>query len=308
MARHLVIDTDTASDDAVALVMALRHPDVVVDAITVVAGNVDVDQGVQNALYVRDLCGSDVPVHRGMDRPLLRPLDTARYAHGHDGMGDIGLDLTGRQPAAGHGVDVLREALRHTDHTVELVAIGPLTNVALALLLEPELAESVERFVWMGGAADHHGNVTAIAEYNAWADPEAAKAVFESGIPIEMVGWDISRTDGLLTADVAAELRALGTPLAEMAIDIQQGLRRLDTKRPARPAIAFADPVAMAAALEPRATESVRRHVSVVAGDGPARGLTLTDHRSTSPAEPNVQVVTRVSPTRYVDLLRQSLS
>src|SRR5262249_35614486 len=109
--HHFLIDTDTASDDAVALVMALTYPDVQVEAITVVAGNVSVDQGVQNALYTVALCNKQVPVYRGAAAPLLHPLETAQNIHGQDGMGDIGLPLSGRMPAEGHAVDVLRETI-----------------------------------------------------------------------------------------------------------------------------------------------------------------------------------------------------
>ncbi len=109
--RRFLIDTDTASDDAVALVMALRHPDVRVEAITVVAGNVPLDQGVQNALYTVELCGGGVPVYRGAGMPLSRPLETAQFVHGHDGMGDIGLPLSGRTPTDGDAVDVLVETI-----------------------------------------------------------------------------------------------------------------------------------------------------------------------------------------------------
>ena len=124
MARHFLIDTDTASDDAVALVMAMQHPDVHVEAITVVAGNVPVDQGVQNALYTVELCGQAVPVHRGMPAPLTRPLETAQFVHGQDGMGDIGLPLTGRAAASADAIAVLRETRRTNPETRVLLFTG----------------------------------------------------------------------------------------------------------------------------------------------------------------------------------------
>src|SRR6266699_4472625 len=110
--RHMLIDTDTASDDAVALVMALKSPEIQVEAITIVAGNVPVDQAVQNALYTVELCGSTVPVYKGMAAPMLRALETAQNVHGHDGMGDIGLPLAGRTPAEGHAVDIIEQTIR----------------------------------------------------------------------------------------------------------------------------------------------------------------------------------------------------
>lgn len=149
--RHFLIDTDTASDDAVALVMALNYPGVQVEAITVVSGNVHVEQAVQNALYTVELCGKQVPVYRGMEKPLLHPLETAEYVHGKDGMGDIGLSLSGRTPIAGHGVTAIIETIHCFAGDITLVTMGPLTNIAMALLQEPSIVGKVKECVMMGG-------------------------------------------------------------------------------------------------------------------------------------------------------------
>src|SRR5215218_8674645 len=149
--RRLLVDTDTAADDPVALVMALRHPGVRVEAITVVAGNVPVDQGVQNALYTLELLEEHVPVFRGAEAPLLAPLVTSQFIHGEDGMGDMGLPLHGREPHSGHAVDALLETAGRYPGEVELVTLGPLTNVAMALHKDPSFAEKVKGCVMMGG-------------------------------------------------------------------------------------------------------------------------------------------------------------
>jgi purine nucleosidase len=208
--RRLLVDTDTA-DDPVALVMALRHPGVRVEAITVVAGNITVDRGVQNALYTLELLEERVPVFRGAQHPLLAPLKTSQFIHGEDDMGDIGLPLHGREPHLGHAVDALLEAAGRYPGEVELVTLGPLTNVAMAHHKDPSFAEKVKGCVMMCGTSDHLGNVTPVAEYNAWVDPEAAKVVFSSGMPIKMVGLDVSRKHASSTPDEAAELRGVGT-------------------------------------------------------------------------------------------------
>jgi purine nucleosidase len=220
--RRLVVDTDTATDDPVALVMGLRHPGVRVEAITVVAGNVPVDQGVQNALYTLELLGGRTPVFRGAQAPLLASLETSQFIHGEDGMGDIGLPLCGREPHPGHAVDALLEAVGRYPGEVELVTLGPLTNVAMALHRDPSLAGKVKECAMMCGAGDHLGNITPVAEYNVWVDPEAAKVVFSSGMPLKMVGLDVSRKHASFTPDEAAELRGVGTPLAEFCVDIQR--------------------------------------------------------------------------------------
>ena len=170
--HSLVIDTDTASDDAVALMMALRHPDIEVAAITVVAGNVGIDQAVQNALYVVELSGKAVPVHAGAAVPLVQELTTAQDVHGHDGMGDIGLPVRGRTPAGGHAVDVLIDTFLARPGEIDLVTLGPLTNVALALTRAPELAGAVGHCYIMGGTGAGHGNVTPLAETTSGRIPK----------------------------------------------------------------------------------------------------------------------------------------
>jgi len=199
MKRTFWIDTDTASDDAVALIMAFMNPDIEVVGLSIVAGNVPLDMGVQNALYTAELCAATAPIYVGATKPLSRELGTAQFVHGEDGMGDIGLPLSGRTPTSGNAVDKLIEAIHlHADH-IELVTLGPLTNIALALQQDPSIARSVKRCVVMGAVADHIGNVTQVAEFNMWVDPEAVDIVLRSGMHLEFVGWDISRTEAVET-------------------------------------------------------------------------------------------------------------
>ena len=180
MLRPFFIDTDTASDDAVALVIALTHPDVEVVGISVVAGNVPLDLGVQNALWVAEQCNASVPVHAGAAAPLVVPLETGQYVHGADGMGDIGLPLTGRTPASKDGVSALLDASHRYAGQLELVTLGPLTNLALALRADPALPERLARCVVMGAVADHVGNQTPVAEFNMWVDPHSVDEVLRS--------------------------------------------------------------------------------------------------------------------------------
>lgn len=306
--RHLLIDTDTASDDAVALVMALTSPNVEVEAITVVAGNVPVDQGVQNALYTVELCHKQVPVYRGMPAPLLRSLETAQFVHGQDGMGDIGLPLSGRRAAEGHAVDAIRETIRSYAHNITLVTLGPLTNLAMALLLDPSLAELVSECVIMGGIGQGYGNVTPVAEYNIWVDPEAAHLVFSSSLPITMVGWDISRTRATFTPQEAQALRSIGTPLAEFCVDIQKSVQVFATQVSHLPGFDLPDPIAMAVALDPTiCLNSKQLSVAIETKSELGRGQTIVDHMATTGNRPNVHVVLDVSRERFIEMLSQAV-
>jgi purine nucleosidase len=186
--RRFWIDTDTASDDAVALLMALRWPDVQVEGISIVFGNVPVEQGSINARYTVELCGGDVPVYEGVRQPFVRQARYAYSFHGPDGMGGMNYPAPERPPAQPHAVEAIIEAFRAAPGEITLVTLGPLTNIATALCLEPRLAEWVAQCCVMGGAACTVGNVTPAAEFNIWCDPEAAQLVFHSGIKILMVG------------------------------------------------------------------------------------------------------------------------
>ncbi|MCY4246748.1 MAG: nucleoside hydrolase [Chloroflexi bacterium] len=306
--RKFIIDTDTASDDAVALVMALRQPDLDVKAITVVAGNVPLAQAVQNALYTVELCGSAVPVYAGCDKPLLRPLETAQEVHGDDGMGDIGLPLQDRAPATGHAADMLRSVIREHAGDITLVTLGPLTNVALALLREPELAQCVSACYIMGGIGSGHGNVTPLAEFNIWVDPEAAKIVFESGMPIYMVGWDISWQYATFDAAQASEIRAIGTPLAEFVVDIQATLTDFAIAETGLSGFDLPDPITMAAAINHDIVDYRDCRVDITTGEGLARGVTVVDVLGVTGAPPQVKVAKRADREAFVALLRKSVS
>ncbi|MCY3976777.1 MAG: nucleoside hydrolase [Chloroflexi bacterium] len=306
--RNFIIDTDTASDDAVAIVMALRQPDIDVKAITVVAGNVPLPQAVQNALYTVELCGADTPVYAGCAKPLLRDLETAQDVHGRDGMGDIGLPLQGRAPANGHAADALREVINAHAGDITLVTLGPLTNVALALLREPELARCVSHCWIMGGIGSGHGNVTPTAEFNIWVDPEAAKIVYESGMNMTMVGWDISWKHATFDAEQAAVIRRIGTPLAEFVIDIQATLTEFSMTENALPGFDLPDPITMAAAIDPSIAEYRDYRVDVTTGAGLERGITVVDVLGVTKRAPQMRVATSADRAAFVNMLKRSFS
>jgi purine nucleosidase len=277
MARAFLIDTDVASDDAVALIMALRAPDVRVVAITTVAGNVGVQQATRNALYTAELCGAAVPVYAGAEKPLRRAHQSATWFHGEDGLGDHNYPAPRRAPEKLPAVDAIIQTIE-TNPDLVIVTLGPLTNLALALTKEPSIAGQVGRCVVMGGAPCCEGNVTPAAEYNIWVDPEAARIVLRSGLPVELVGWQTSRGDAVLNEDDIAQVLRLGTDLARFAIECNSRAREAYKVQTGEDGISLPDPVAMSVALDPTVgTEWSEHYLDVEVQSELTRGMTVVD-------------------------------
>ena len=274
---EILIDTDTASDDAVALIMALRNPGVVVRGITTVAGNVEVDQATRNALFVTELCGKEVPVFKGATQPLFRPAIDANWFHGRDGLSDLGFAPTRRSAESEHAVDAILDlSKRYSGLT--LVTLGPLTNIAIALLRDPKLADRISRCVVMGGNPCCIGNVTPAAEYNIWCDSEAAEIVLRSGMRIDLVGWHLSRDDAILNDAEIARIRAIGSPLANFAIDCNRTAAAAYKIQTGEIGISLPDPVAMGVALDPSIiTQASDHRVMIECRSELTRGMTVVD-------------------------------
>lgn len=310
MTRPFFIDTDTASDDAVALVIALRHPDIDVVGIGIVAGNVPLDMAVQNALYTRELVGrEDVPVHVGEAAPLRIPLETAQNVHGGDGMGDIGLALSGRTPDGDDAVGALLQASHDHAGDLTLVTLGPLTNVARAIERDPSLPDRIPRTVVMGAVADHIGNVTPAAEFNMWADPHAVQVVLDSGLHLEFVGWDISRKYAVVESSLADEYRALANPVAEFCMDIQAVVAQFCETETKLAGFDLPDPIAMAHAIDPAVGVEVQHLNLRVETDSPlTRGMVVMDVLGFTDLPPNAHVVVRADRDLFLSMLRTAFA
>ncbi len=287
MQEEILIDTDTASDDAVALIMALRSEGARVIAITTVAGNVGVEQATRNALYTAELCGATTPVHQGADKPLSRRLATAEWFHGNDGLGDHCYPPARRSAEKPHAVEAIIATVR--DHPgLTIVTLGPLTNIALALAQAPDMVRNVGRCVVMGGAPCCEGNVTPAAEYNMWVDPEAARIVFRSGLPIEMVGWQLCRRRAVLAPVDIELINGLGTELARFAVECNSIAREAYRNQTGEDGISLPDPVAMSIALDPSiGVESSRHYVDVETATELTRGMTVVDRLGVAADERN---------------------
>jgi purine nucleosidase len=283
----ILIDTDTASDDAVALIMALRSAADRVIAITTVAGNVPVQQCTRNALYTTGLCGVNTPVYQGAEKPLTRRLFQADWFHGRDGLGDHGYPPPRRSPEEQHAVDAIVSAIRSNPGLL-LVTLGPLTNIALALAQAPDIVRNVGRCVVMGGAPCCEGNVTPAAEYNIWVDPEAARIVFHSGLPIELVGWQLCRGAAVIAPGDIRFLCDMGTELSRFALDCNSTARKAFLEQTGVDGISLPDPVAMSIALDPSiGCESSRHYVEIETSSELTRGMTVVDRLGVAADERN---------------------
>src|SRR5216684_3576961 len=257
--------------------MALRSPKVQVLAITTVAGNVAVEQATRNALYTAELCGGDVPVYAGAEKPLKRAHQPAHWYHGRDGLGDHGYPAARRPPEKQHAVEAILSTIESNPGLV-LVTLGPLTNIALALERKPGIAAKVGRCVIMGGAPCCEGNVTPAAEYNIWCDPEAARIVLRSGLPVELVGWHLCRGDAALNPDDIKHVLSFGTPQARFAIECNSRAQEAYLEQTGELGISLPDPVAMAIAMDPTiVTEQSENFVDVETSSELTLGMTVVD-------------------------------
>lgn len=250
--RRLIIDTDTASDDAVALILALREPEVHVEAIMVVAGNVPIELAVKNALLSVETANTYCPpVYQGMAKPLLRDLFTSEFVHGEDGMGNIDSPKPGLAIQPEHAVDALISMAQESRGDLELITLGPLTNIAMACLKAPDSMGKLKRITIMAGAGIGSGNITPVAEFNAFVDAEALSIVLQSEIPIFLVGWDVSMGRTFIDEDDIRYLLETGSPIATFCVRCNQSLQEFNLKRLEKRGFDLPDPATVAAAIYP---------------------------------------------------------
>jgi purine nucleosidase len=306
--RRFFIDTDTASDDAVAILMALQWPDVTVEGISIVSGNVPVKQGSKNARYTVELCGQETPVYEGFHRPLVREPAHAEFFHGPDGLGGVGYPEPKRDAASRDAVTEILRVFGGAPGEISLVTLGPLTNVAVALRREPRLAGWVRECFVMGGAACTVGNITPTAEYNIWCDPEAARIVFHSGMKILMVGWEHCRGEANLSDDEMETVLRFDNDRARFAIDCNRSAISANREWLGDPGLPLPDPVTMAIALEPRVcTKRARHYVDVSCDEQLTRGMTVVDQIGVMEKEPNIDVCWAIDVALWKETLYRTL-
>ncbi|HEX6832698.1 MAG TPA: nucleoside hydrolase [Rudaea sp.] len=301
----LLIDTDPGVDDALAILMAHAHGDVV--GLSIAAGNVGLAHTVSNALKLVEVIGACTPVFAGCAAPLVLPAADAAFVHGLDGFGDTGYAKAAQAAQAEHAaLAILRLSREHAGRLV-LVAMAPLANLALALRLDPELPSRVARLVIMGGAVTGRGNIERVpAEFNIGFDPEAAHIVFSSWPKFELVDWEATLRHGL-AFEAMAKWLAADDPRAAFYASIAQKTHAWTRER-GRQRILVADALAMAVALDPSIVErSVERHVAIELNGTLTRGATVVDWDERLGAAPNARIVLGVDQARFEALVASGL-
>ena len=309
MARKIIIDTDPGQDDAVAILLALASPELEVVGITAVAGNVPLHLTEKNARKVCELAGKpDTKVYAGAVRPLVRPLVTAEYVHGKTGLDGPDLPEPTMPLQAQHGVDFIIETiLSNPDGTITLCPLGPLTNIALALIRAPEIAPKICEIVLMGGGFFEGGNVTPAAEFNIYVDPHATEVVLKSGIPIVMMPLDV--THKALTSRVRVErFRAMKTPVGDATAALLDFFERFDEQKYGTDGGPLHDPCVIAYLLKPELFKGRTCNVSVETNSELTMGMTVIDWWHVTGREPNATVMRDIDAEGFFQLLTERIS
>ena len=303
MSTSIVIDCDPGHDDAIAILLALASPEVELRGITTVAGNQTLDKTTRNALKVLELAGrTDIPVAAGADAPLQRTLRVAANVHGESGLDGPDLPEPATKPIDAHAADALNEWL---EPGVVLVPTGPLTNIALLFERHPDVKERLERIVWMGGAIAE-GNVTPAAEFNAFVDPEAAAAVFGSGIPVTMIGLDITHM-ALFTRAHADRLRGAGRAGRAVA-ELSDFFQRFHESRYGFDGSPIHDALAVAEVIDPSLVTRFDCNVEIETASQYCDGRTVVDRWLVTDKPKNARVGIDVDAERFLQLLVERIS
>jgi pyrimidine-specific ribonucleoside hydrolase len=299
----VVIDTDPGIDDAIALMLALSGPELDVRAVTTVGGNAGLDRTTENALRLLHLLGrDDVPVGAGADRPLVRrDAQPAESIHGADGLGGIRLDPAPRGADRRTAVELVRDVVEGSAEPVTLIALGPLTNVAALLAASPGVAARLGRIVMMGGGARVLGNMTPTAEFNVWYDPEAASRVLASGVPVTMVGLDVTRRARTVPADWAG-LHG-GGPVAQAVLGMVEFYTGFYRATSGTESIAQHDALAVASVMHPGLVTTRRLHVDVECAGSLTRGMTVVDLDGVGAGDPRTEVALEVDEQAFAAFL-----
>lgn len=303
--KRIILDTDPGVDDALAFMLAFSSPEIYVEAVTTVDGNVNQKQGHENAKRLLEFLGrTDIPLACGAERPLVRLREHATAFHGKMGLGNAELPESVMESDIRPAAELIVEEVKRLGKDLTLVAIGPLTNIALSLAIDPELPKKVDKLVIMGGAFNltpyGGGNANAVAEFNIWHDPEAAKMVFDSGIHVICAGLDTTtHPDNRLGRTHFAQIENMGTRRSRLVVDL---IRSLVDKYNG---FSLHDPMALAYVINPGLFETEKHHVEIETKGEFTEGMTIVDHRiwRQSQEDENAEIITKVDHQRFLNLI-----
>ena len=301
--KRIIIDTDPGVDDALTFLLALASPEIKLEALTTVQGNVTIEKATRNALSVLELANaSHIPVVQGCSHPLIKtPHNSGEAVHGSSGIGEAVLPEPKSKAIEGHAVDYLIERVLAEPGELSIFPIGPLTNIALAIRKEPRFAKAVKELVIMGGAIRSGGNITPLAEFNINEDPHAAHVVFNSGLPITLIPLDATYKC-LLTSDDVERLNKIDSPIARFVRDATATYMDFYLKYEGFKGCALHDPLTLAVILAPEIFSFERHYVNVDISSGVSTGKTFADFMKVAKRPANIKVALDVRGRDFVEL------
>lgn len=302
MPKHIILDSDPGIDDSLAILFALASPELVLDGISTIHGNVSTAQTTTNALSILELAkASHVPVYQGCDLPLVKESLLSPETHGDTGLGYAKLSAPQRQARAQHGSDFLIQQIMSSPNEITLVAIGPLTNVALAIRKEPRIIQNIKEVFIMGGAIKHQGNTTPLAEFNTYVDPHAAHMVFHSGMPIILTPLDVTYQCIFLKEDLDRLLK-IDSPITKFISDATRFYMEFHDEYQKIDGCVINDPMTLALTFMPEICDYEDLYVDVDISTGVGLGNTFADFYNYDKKDPNMKVALGVRPRMFIEL------
>lgn len=299
---RIILDSDPGIDDSLAILLALASPEIIVEGITIVHGNCSVEQGTRNALNVLHLAGEQgIPVFQGYGVPIIKAPLFAPETHGLSGLGYAELPDADQVPEKRHAVEFLIDSFRQSPGEITLVAVGPLTNIAGAIRLDPTISGKIKEIFIMGGAIKHGGNTTPLAEFNVFADPHAAHIVFQSGIPITLTPLDVTY-QCLLTADDVRSIQEKDSRIADFIADSTRFYMEFHDSYQGIKGCIINDPLTLALVFAPELCQYQDLYIGVDYSPGPGLGKTYADFYGMEKEPPNMQVAMEVNGRDFIDL------
>ena len=300
--KRILIDTDPGIDDSLAILLALASPEVQLEGLTVVHGNSSTEQGTLNALSVLELAGAThIPVARGCELPLVQPSLLAPETHGKTGLGYASLSAPRGRPIDQDGCDFLIERIMSNPGEITLVAVGPLTNIALAIRKEPRIVQAVKELFIMGGALRHEGNTTPLAEFNTYVDPHAAHIVYHSGMPITLTPLDVTY-QCILLADDVARIKEAGSNIPPFIEAATRFYMEFHDEYQSIQGCVINDPLTLALTFAPEICDYEEHYVDVDISGGVSMGKTFADYYKMTGKPANMKVALGVRPRDFMDL------